>query len=179
MERTWSFRGKTFIKVNGFTRHEKFLDRAEKQTKRHLAKERYAPDRIRKMKVGNRLKKFVKWRHKQASKRRDLLEAKVTAAERKFQSLLEDCNVQYEREHIFWFDDTRYRIVDFYVTFPKHVAIEIDGGYHTSEAIQRYDSWKDSQLLKANAIPTLRFTNVEVANTPGIVLSTLRKYLWG
>lgn len=59
-------------------------------------------------------------------------------------------------------------IVDFLFRRPV-VGVEIDGLIH--ERNLRYDSWRDSVLLQKYRIPVIRFTNEDVAQRPGFLLT--------
>jgi very-short-patch-repair endonuclease len=65
-------------------------------------------------------------------------------------------------------------ILDFYVAEVR-LAIEVDGGVHTSEAAQEDDRWREA-VIATNDISFVRFTNEQVlANTQLVIRQIVSK----
>lgn len=61
-------------------------------------------------------------------------------------------------------------IIDFVFRCPT-LGVEVDGEFH--EKNSEYDTWRDSFLWAKYHIPILRFSNREVDETPGLVVSRI------
>lgn len=86
-----------------------------------------------------------------------------TPAERAFAAILDNLELQYERERCLSCNAGDY-FIDFLVRQPMKVAFEIDGGIHKNQ--QNYDAQRDLALMATYKIPIVRFTNEEVLNSP-------------
>ena len=58
-------------------------------------------------------------------------------------------------------DTSRFFIIDFYITKPRTIAVEIDGEYHSGSSQSRKDSWRQ-QLIEDHGIRVLRYDNSSV-----------------
>lgn len=67
-------------------------------------------------------------------------------------------------------------ILDFYCP-DKHLAIEVDGGYHKRHAVAHNDHDRDQVLLQEYGVQTLRFTNEEVLENSADVLVRIDAFI--
>jgi very-short-patch-repair endonuclease len=115
---------------------------------------------------------FIKRFHAQKARLRLLTRyqqdniADWTPAERAFATILDNLELQYERERCLSCDAGDY-FIDFLIREPMKIAFEIDGGVHKNQ--QNYDAQRDLALMAAYKIPIVRFTNEEVLNSPAKV----------
>ena len=98
-------------------------------------------------------------RHSFMMRRRNDLLQRQTHCERLFgRKIKKDGIYKFMRQKGFFIGKS-FRIVDFY--FPhRHVAVEIDGGYHS--ATKSYDEYKDTLLNAERNIGVLRIKNEEL-----------------
>jgi very-short-patch-repair endonuclease len=107
------------------------------------------------------------------------LRRRETETEKIFWSLVR--NSQFEdkrfvRQYPIYVKEGRKRklfILDFYCPANK-LAIELDGKIH--ERQREYDKYR-TECLNTEGIQVIRFTNEEVLNSPGEVLTSLQKTL--
>jgi very-short-patch-repair endonuclease len=103
---------------------------------------------------------------KQASSYQSQNRKKMTYAEYKFYEILSEIgeqvhSLEYEFQSVFYpnpKDHTKFFILDFYITNPRAVVIEIDGGYHNAPVQSRKDAWRQ-QLIEDHGIKVLRYDN--------------------
>jgi len=80
-----------------------------------------------------------------------------THAESKFKSILDELNIRYVQEHVFFYSKFNYRIIDFFL--PDHkLNIEIDGSCHNLEEVKKFDAFKDQRTK----FKVLRFSNEKI-----------------
>lgn len=113
--------------------------------------------RNKRLKWGVRKSRASKFRHKQAHQRAAELRQRPTNAELKFRSLLDSNKIRYSFQHVIFFNETAYRIADFYLPDYRTV-VEIDGEYHASEETKAYDQEKDAKTR----FTVLRLKNEDV-----------------
>ena len=80
-----------------------------------------------------------------------------TEAEAFFRSKLHENGIRFTFEYVCFYTRKKYRIIDFYLPDYK-LNIELDGGYHNTPAVKRYDSFKD----KRTPHETWRFKNEDI-----------------
>ena len=123
----------------------------------------------------------IKQSNKRANKYKTELLNRLTPSEKKFNTILREASkvipsLNYKQQYV-WRKSSNSRhffIVDFLIKSPVKIAIEIDGGYHSTQRI--HDQFRDSQLAK-DGISTYRFTNEQVLNRSGDVLSRVIEIL--
>lgn len=76
------------------------------------------------------------------------------------ESLLISSNIYYVREKAFFDACGNHFYADFYIPFLS-MAIEIDGGYHSTDRRVYLDNIKEDYLLSDKLVATLRMTNEE------------------
>lgn len=91
-----------------------------------------------------------------------------TLAERALYSALMQAHIHFYRQYV-----TEGYILDAYLP-DTGIAIECDGGYHTTIEQQFYDIERDT-VLKKHGIEVFRFSNEDVLRCPMSIVSRLRK----
>jgi very-short-patch-repair endonuclease len=84
---------------------------------------------------------------------------KSTPAERAAKKVLRSLKVRFVPQQVVHYDRGKFYILDIYIPNQK-LAIEIDGGYHTTEEQQKKDELRTSRLNKMG-IEVVRYTNEE------------------
>lgn len=117
--------------------------------------------------AGTRNRKFLNWlEYSLKPGRHDRLKAYAydmlvspTCAEKEFYSYLRSRGIRFIPQCICVAD--RAYILDCYLP-DRHMAVEIDGGYHLENRQKEKDSERDRKIRKRYGIMTVRFTNNEV-----------------
>ncbi len=95
---------------------------------------------------------------------RSVLEKRATTSELVAKKIFDSIKLRYRFQKSFWKLTGKYKgyhcIVDFYIP-SLHLAIEIDGGYHTLPEQKRKDNFKDKWLKKYRKVMMLRIENSE------------------
>lgn len=113
------------------------------------------------------MNKKQKSRYSKLFQYKSRLTKRATEAESRFAELLDKHNISYRfQKGVFTRDPMtskkRFRILDFYINRCR-IGIEIDGGYHFSEAGKRIDAYRDLELSRSRRTLIIwRFTNEEV-----------------
>jgi very-short-patch-repair endonuclease len=88
------------------------------------------------------------------------LRENATESELIFKSRLDDAGIKYIFQKGF-IKGRGYCIVDFYITKPYKMCVEIDGGYHNTYEQKSYDKWRDG-YLKERGFRVIRIKNEDV-----------------
>lgn len=103
------------------------------------------------------------------------LELKQTDAEIKMGKILNELKIANKVQRIVYYGDgKKFFILDFFLLADK-IAIEVDGGYHESEAQIKKDVDRD-RILKDKGINVIRFKNEEVDDLD-LVKDRLSKFI--
>jgi len=86
------------------------------------------------------------------------MRANPTKGESAVKSALDNLGIRYTFQKGFLRGKT-LRIVDFYITKPKRICIEVDGKYHEKQ--REYDAYREREIKSQRNSPTrfLRITN--------------------
>lgn len=112
-------------------------------------------------------RKQLKKRRYIAVGRRNKLMRCMTPAELKFKEILDSIMgqragvMEYQPQYIFEIgkDKQHYYILDFFVSKPKFIDFEIDGGIHNQQ--QEYDNRRDS-AVESRGVRVIRYKNEKV-----------------
>ena len=112
-----------------------------------------------------------------AQKYRQRLIANITKAEKSLKDLLDEKEVVYQFQKIF-FTDKSFYISDFYFKSKRGLEyiIEVDGSTHDSKEAKKKDAERDSWFRK-KGIKVFRFTNQEVFKIPHKILQKSKREL--
>lgn len=102
------------------------------------------------------------------------LRARATLAELALWDALKDCQTGY---HFAFQVPLAGYIVDFYCR-ARHLAVEVDGGYHLTPAQAKADALREEHITRFDSrVRFLRFTNAQVLTALPVVLAALRREL--
>ncbi len=96
-------------------------------------------------------------------------------AELAFEDLLKEMNLRFTSQAIF-LDRSTFFIVDFFIKFPHHLAVEIDGSNHG----KKKRAWRDAAqkaYFERSEYRLLRFTDTQVLNHMALVKTCLQNQL--
>lgn len=121
-------------------------------------------------------KEIYRDKNKRLSLYKKNLREKATKAELAFAQKLDENNIKYTFQKIYY-NLKLSVILDFYIKINnKKLAVEIDGDYHINSFQKQKDAYRDEWLLLNRKCPTIRFTNKMIETDIEICINKVKQY---